>query len=111
MLLPKLLKRPLNKGIGFSGPHSRRALHDPLCLSRLAQGQLLSSQLIRATQIIALIVGVLATLHENAPSLGSQIRGKVLIRTIRTREKDRLFKYSEEGSISLHLLIFQKVHQ
>jgi hypothetical protein len=47
-------------------------------------------------QIVALIVGVLATLHENAPSLGSQIRGKFLIRTIRIREKDRLFKFSRE---------------
>jgi hypothetical protein len=62
-------------------------------------------------QIVVSIVEVLATLYENAPSLGSQIRGKVLIRTIRTREKDRLFKFSREGSISLHLLIFQKVHQ
>jgi hypothetical protein len=106
MLLLKLLRRPLNKGVGFSSPHSSRALHDPLCLSRLAQGRLLSSQLIRATQIFALIVGVLATLHQNAPSLGRKIRGKVLIRTIRTRGKDRLFKFSREGSISLHLLIF-----
>jgi hypothetical protein len=56
-------------------------------------------------------MGVLATLHENAPSLGSQNRGKVLVRTIRIREKDRLFKFSREGSISLHLLIFQRVHQ
>jgi hypothetical protein len=56
-------------------------------------------------------MGVLATLHENVPSLGSQIRGKVVIKTIRAREKDRLFKFSREGSISLHLLIFQKVHQ
>jgi hypothetical protein len=69
------------------------------------------SQLVRATQIIALIVGVLATLHENAPSLGSQMKGKFLIRTIRTRAKDRLFMFSREGSISLHLLIFQKVRQ
>jgi hypothetical protein len=38
-------------------------------------------------QIVALIVGVLATLHEYAPSLGSQIRGKVLIRTIRPMQK------------------------
>jgi hypothetical protein len=45
-------------------------------------------------------VGVLATLHENAPSLGSQNRGKVLVRIIRTRQKDRLFKFSREGSIS-----------
>jgi hypothetical protein len=111
MLLPKLLRRPLNKGVGFAGPHSSTALHDPLCLSRLAQGRLLSNQLVQTTQIIALIVGVRATLHENAPSLGSQIRGKVLIKTIRTREKDRLFKFNREGSISLHLLIFQKVHQ
>jgi hypothetical protein len=111
MLLSKLLRRPLKKGVGFSGPHSSRALHDPLCLSRLAQGQLLSNQLIRATQIVALIVGFLATLHENAPRLRSQIRGKFLIRTIRTRAKDRLFMFSREGSISLHLLIFQKVHQ
>jgi hypothetical protein len=58
--------------------------------------------------MFALIVGVLATLHENAPSLGSKIRGrgKFLIRTIRTRAKDRLFMFSREGSISLHLLIF-----
>jgi hypothetical protein len=92
MLLPKPHRRPLNKGVGSSGPHSSRALHDPLYLSRLAQGRLLSSQLVRATQIIALIVGVRATLHENAPSLGSQIRGKILISTISTRENDRLFK-------------------
>jgi hypothetical protein len=110
MLLPKLLRRPLNKGVGFLGPHSNRALRDPLCLSRLARGQLLSSLLVRATQIVALIVGVLATLHENVPSLGSQIRGKFLIRTIRAREKDKIFMFSKEGSISLHLLIFQKVH-
>jgi hypothetical protein len=111
MLILKLLRRPLNKGVGFSGPHSSRALHDPLCLNRLAEGQLLSSQLVRAMQIVALILGVLATLHENAPILSSQIRGKFLIRTIRAREKDRLFMFSREGSISLHLLIFQKVHQ
>jgi hypothetical protein len=106
MLLSKLLRRPLNKGVGFLGPHSSRALHEPMCLSRLAQGRLLSSLLVRATQIVALIMGVLATLHENAPSLGSQIKGKFLIKTIRTRAKDRLFVFSREGSISLHLLIF-----
>jgi hypothetical protein len=72
---------------------------------------MLHHQFILATQTIALIVGVLPTLLENAPSLGSQIRGKVLIKTIRTRKKDRLFKFSREGSILLHLLIFQKVHQ
>jgi hypothetical protein len=72
---------------------------------------MLHHQFILATQIVALIVGVLATLLENASSLGSQIRGKVPIRTIRTREKDKLFKFGKEGSISLHLLIFQKMHQ
>jgi hypothetical protein len=111
MLTLKLLRRPLNKGVGFSGPHSSMPLPDRQCLSRVAQDRLLSSQLIQATQIVALIVGVLPTLHKNSRSLGSQIRGKFLIRTIRTRANDRLFMFSREGSISLHLLILQKVHQ
>jgi hypothetical protein len=111
MLILILLRRPLNKGVGLSRPHSSRASPIPLFLSRLAQDRMLHHQFILAMQIVALIMGVLATLHENAPSRGSQIRGKVLIRTIRTREKDRLFKFNREGSISLHLLIFQKVHQ
>jgi hypothetical protein len=62
-------------------------------------------------QIVALIVEVLATLHENVPSLGSQIKGKVLAKTIRTRRKDRLIRSGKEGSISPHLPSFPRVHQ
>jgi hypothetical protein len=47
--------------------------------------------------MVALIMEVLATLHENAPSLGSQIRGKVLAKTIRIRTKDRLTRSGKKG--------------
>jgi hypothetical protein len=53
-----------------------------------------------ATQIVALIVGVLSTLLENAPRPDSQIRAKALTRTIRTKERERLFRSSKGGLIS-----------
>jgi len=70
MLPPKLFVRPLSQGVGYLGPHSNRAPHIPLLLSRMAQGRMLYHLFVQAMQIVASIVGVPLTSLENAPGLG-----------------------------------------
>jgi len=105
MLRIKLLRRPLIKGVGYSGHLSSRAPHIPLLLSKMAQGRMLHHPFVRAAPIIALIVGIQITLLVNA--LRAKTPGKIK----RTRTKCRLIKSGMEGLISLHLLIFPRVHQ
>ena len=110
MLLRKLLRRPLNKGDGYSGCLSSRAPLVPLFCSRIFQGRMLYHQLVQAQQIIASIVGVPPTLPDNAPKSGSLIKARVLTRTIETRARSRLSKSDREGLISPCLLIFPRMH-
>jgi hypothetical protein len=111
MLPQRLLRGPLSKGVGYLDHLSSRAPRIPLLLIRLAQGRMLHHHFVRATQTTASFVGILITLLENALRPGSLIRAKAPVRTTRTRARGRLFKSGREGSISLHLLIFPRVHQ
>jgi len=104
MLRIKLLRRPLIKGVGYSGHLSSGAAHVLLLLRKMAQGRMLHHPFVRAAPIIALIVGIRITLLVNA------LRAKTLGKTKRTRTKGRLFNSGMEGLISLHLLIFPEVH-
>jgi len=111
MLPPKLFVRPLSQGVGYLGPHSSRAPHIPLLLSRMAQGRMLYHLFVQAMQIVASIVGVPLTLLENAPGPGRQIKAKALTRTTRTKARGRLFRSSKGGSISPLLQNSRKKHQ
>ena len=72
-----LLRKPLNLGAGSSGLHSSsRVVLYPLLSSRLAQGQMFSSQSVPTMQIAALSVGALLTLLEHARKQDSLINGK-----------------------------------
>ena len=105
------LRKHLSKGVGLSGPHSSKAICDLLSHSKLAQGQMLHSQYVQVTEIVASNVEVQLTSLESARSPGVKTRAKVLIRTTRTREKDRLFRSGKGVSTSPPLQSFQKGHQ
>jgi len=111
MLHLHLLRKPLSKGVGLSGPHSSRVMQDPWPLSKLAQGRMLHSQSVQVTEIVVSIVEVQLTSLESARSPGVKTRAKVLIRTTRTREKGRLFRSGKGVSTSPPLQSFQKGHQ
>jgi len=98
----------LSMGNGFSCLQISRESHITLFLSILAQGWLLNSQFVQAIQNVALFVRVLLTLLGTALRSGSQVMAMALTRA---RAKSRWLKRGREALISLHLLIFPRVHQ
>jgi len=108
MLHPKLLRKPLSKGVGLPGLPSNRVMPDPLLHSRMAQGRILNSHFLRAMQIIASTVEVPLTLLKSVLKQDSQITGKALIRT---RIGSRLSMSGKGGLISPLLQNFLTEHQ
>jgi len=108
MLHPKLLRKPLSKGVGLPGLPSKRVMPDLLLHSKMAQGRILNSLFIQAMQIIASTVEVPLTLLESVLKQDSQIRGKALIRT---RIGSRLSMSGKGGLISPLLQNFLTEHQ